>query len=305
MIKITYGGGHSPRLFIDRLTVLLSFDDDEEATGVHAALFTAFSDPDVFSGSKPPSGVKAEKSIKIDGLKQKHWPYLEYRYSAPYARQMRLSLHPADMGLSGFEALHDILTMFVSGGWGAFVQRAKVTIIEVSIDLPGIAFDHIHILPSSVQTYTVYQSGQKAETVYLGKPNSNQTKIYNRGLKREKQGQEDKAGPCTRVERVLKSPNKLVKDLKTLKNPFTNVAFVDLPQQPPSFEKKPYIWTMFTDSVAQRGLHPALKMLPEKKRLDYQGYVEGSKKAWWLPKAIWGGWPKVVDDLKLTDEAYW
>ncbi|MGR3481947.1 hypothetical protein [Salipiger marinus] len=305
MIKIKYGKG-SPHLFIDRLVVKLNFLPGESAYQTHSALFTIFDDPESFSGTsfKKPNEL-SKKIVLASVANSKHHPHLIYRHADHQAQWMRLTLHPREMGLQGFENLHSVLIMFVENGWGGFVAKAKVTQIEVSIDLEGIPFNSVHVLPDQAKTVTVFKSGQKIETVYFNKSKSSQTVVYDRAAKRQKKGQDEKAGPCTRIERKKSSLNLCVHQLGELTNPFSHIKFVAVPAVPPPDEAKEYLWTLFTDAVAQRGLDPALKMLPQAKRTAYRKYLAAQKKDWWLPGAIWLSWPSVLEDLKLTDAKFW
>lgn len=306
MINIKYGKGNSPLLFIDRLVVKLNFLPDEDPHQVHNALFPLFDDPECFSYTKPANSVQVEKKIVLTSVtNSKHHPHFVYRHANHQAQWMRLTLHPRDMGLQGFEDLHNILSQFTNYGWGSFVCDAKVTQIEVSIDLQGIPFNSVHVLPDQAKTMTVYKSGKQVETIYIGKPKSNQTVIYDRAAKRKKQGQDDKAGPCTRIERKKTSLNLMVHELGKLTNPFSHVKFVSVPAVPPPFEAKEYLWVLFTDAVAQRGLDPALKLLPQAKRTKYRKFIAGQKHDWWMPKVIWQAWPGVLDTLELTDPEFW
>jgi hypothetical protein len=310
MIKIKIKNKHdkaqSPKLFIDRLVVKLDFLPGDKAQQTHSAIFPLFDDPECFFGKKPASPVQIEKKIVLASVaNDKHFPHLIYRYANQQAQWMRLTLHPRDMGLQGFEDLHSILGQFTDHGWGSFVSGAKVTQIEVSIDLEGIPFNSVHILPDQAQTMTVYKSGKQAETLYLGKSKSNQTVIYDRAAKRQKQGQFEKAGPCTRIERKKSGVNLKICDLGKLTNPFSHVKFVSIPAAPPPTEPKEYMWTLFTDSVAQRELAPALKLLPQDKRSKYRKYLNHHKRSWWVPDIIWKQWPDVLGALKLTDKDYW
>jgi hypothetical protein len=306
MIKIKYKKVHSPHLFIDRLVVKLDFLPGEDAHQMHNTLYPLFDDPKCFSGTKPASPVQIEKNIVLPSLiNDKHCPHFIYRHANHQAQWMRLTVHPRDMGLQGFSELHSVLTMFTDHGWGSFISAAKVTQIEVSIDLEGIPFNTVHVLPDQAKTMTIFKSGQQVETTYIGKSTSSQTVIYDRAAKRKKQGQDDKAGPCTRIERKKPSPNLHLRDLGKLKNPFTHVQFVDVPAVAPSDEPKDYVWALFTDAVAQRGLDPALKLLPQVKRTAYRKYIAAHKRPWWKPEIIWQSWLSVLDDLKMTDASFW
>ncbi|KIN79624.1 hypothetical protein Z950_158 [Sulfitobacter mediterraneus KCTC 32188] len=250
--------------------------------------------------------MEIEKKVVLASVPNtKHHPHFTYRYANHEAHWMRLTLHPRDMDLAGFEDLHSILGQFTDDGWGSFVSKAKVTQIEVSIDLEGIPFNSVHILPDQAQTMTFFKSGQKVETIYIGKSKSNQTVIYDRAAKRKKLGQFEKAIPCTRIERKKTSLNLKVHELGKLTNPFAHVKFVNVPAAPPPFELKEYLWVLFTDAVAQRGLDPALKLLPQAKRTKYRKYLADQKHSWWMPDIIWSSWPNVLSSLKLTDPKHW
>jgi hypothetical protein len=306
MIKIKYKKVDNAHLFIDRLVVKLNFLPGEAAHQTHNALFQIFDDPECFSGTQPANTVQIEKKIVLASVtNSKHHAHLIYRYADHQAQWMRMTLHPRDMGLQGFEDLHNVLGLFLEEGWGSFVAGAKVTQIEVSIDLEGVPFNNVHVLPDQVQTSTLYKSGQQIETIYLGKSKSNQTIVYDRGGKRKKKKQYDKAGPCTRIERKKSNLNLYVHELGKLTNPFSHVKFVDVPAIPPPDEVKEYLWTLFTDAVAQRGLDPALKLLPQAKRTAYRNYISAQQQPWWKPGIIWYSWPKVLEDLKLTNPKFW
>lgn len=305
-VIIKYGNGHSPNLFIDRLVVKLDFLPGESAFDVNSELWPLFDDPECFIGTKPASGHEISRNIVLASVaKKKHYPHFVYRYADKQAQWMRLTLHPRDMKLKGFEDLHLILSTFVEGGWGKFVSNAKFTQIEVSIDLEGIPFNSVHVLPDQAKTSTVYRSGKQLQTVYFGKTKSNQTVVYDRGAKRAEQGDKAKSGDCTRIERKKSGVNLKLHELGALPNPFTHVKFVDVPANPPPSEAKAYQWALFTDAVAQRGLDPALKLLPQAKRTAYRKYIADNTRPWWMPNFIWYGWPKVLAELKLTDATAW
>lgn len=310
MIKIKFKSKKpevcNPRLFIDRLVVKLTFHPDQNAHETHLALYPLFDDPECFSYTKPATPVQIEKKIVLANVPNaKHHAHFIYRHAKQQAQWMRLTLHPRDMGVQGFEDLHGILKMFTDNGWGTFVSAAMVTQIEVSIDLVGIPFNSVHVLPDQAQTTTLYKSGKQIETQYLGSSKANQTVIYDRAVKRKKLGQDDKADPCTRIERKKTGLNLKVHELGNLSNPFSHIKFVSVPAVPPLSEKKEYLWTLFTDSVAQRGLDPALKLLPQVKRTAYRKYLTAKKRPWWMPDAIWTAWPTVLSELKLTDDSFW
>lgn len=290
------------QLFIDRVVVTLELGAAAFAEDMHSKMLDALQKYSVFYGSKK-TPTKVERQIALSSIEQvKHYPHMIYRFGGDKAQSLRLTLHPKDMGKQGFVELHDVLSDVLPGGWRYFIENAKITLIEISIDLHGVDFNNVNILPAGKQIYSAFQSGNKlTETIYLGKSRNNQIKVYNRGLKRAKLGQFQIAGTCTRVERTRKYTQLKLANLSSVQNPFNNLHFSSLPTAPPATEVKPYVWSLFLDSAAHRGLDPALKLLPPKKRTQYRAYLKKYEEPWWQPDTIWGKWPTVLAELGIID----
>lgn len=89
-------------------------------------------------------------------------------------------------------------------------------------------------------------------------------------------------------------------------NPFLGLSFVDLPHCPPQGKQNEYVWPLFCDSVQQRTLPVALKLLPATtKRKEFRSWLSQHPKPWWDLDAIWDQWPKMLDDTKFLDVSYW
>ena len=264
--------------------------------------------------------------IRLELTKEQHYPYLEVAFTTnkdvKKVTEIKLKLHPKDLGIDALEELHVTLGTWLDGGLGFFVEKATVRKIEITIDLHGVPMTNVHVLPDQAKTSTTYRAGSTLETLYLGTSKANQTCIYDRGAKRAAKGQMHLAGTCTRVERKLINVNKYVMGLEAMKNPFANIKMVDIPAQGPKQKtkkktssgdndtsgdtgSKDYIWTLFVDSVAQRTLDPALKLLPQAKRTQYRNHLKKHSCTWWNPAEIWQQWPEFLSSLKLTDPKYW
>ena len=103
----------------------------------------------------------------------------------------------------------------------------------------------------------------------------------------------------TRVERVLRGQAIPVASLANLDNVFAGIKMVDLPSTAPSAGKA-YIWTLFCDAVAQRGLPAALKLLPaDTYRKNYRKWLAQHPKPWWQPEEIWAEWGPMIQQTKL------
>jgi len=191
-------------------------------------------------------------------------------------------------------------------GWGYVIAHGHVTMLEVSLNLPEVTVNDFHLLPTQSQTVRSWSNVGKLETLVLGKPNGNQTRVYNRTAKRKANKQYGSQYAGTRLERVLRpgTPLPLV-DLPQLHNPFAVLDLVVMPLTPPPDEHKPYIWELFTDSVARRTLPVALKLLPEDKRTLYRKWLKLHPVGWWEPNQIWNHWPQYLAQTGLSDYSQW
>jgi hypothetical protein len=83
-----------------------------------------------------------------------------------------------------------------------------------------------------------------------------------------------------------------------LSNPFKAAKLLKMPG-PPVSEKKPYMWSLFTDSVSVRGLPAALALLPSEKRTAYRKHLKLFEHELWTPDEIWAKWPACLAEYKL------
>jgi hypothetical protein len=216
-------------------------------------------------------------------------------------KSLRLEFAPADIGKAGMDVLHASLVLFLPDGWPYVLEHGTVTKIEVTVDIPKIPTANIHVLPSMVTSARTWTKDGALETVVLGSAKSgSQLRIYDRGKKRKANKQYSPDYEGTRVERVLRLAQPLLK-LPLLPNPFVGLRLIIAPSKPPE-EPKGYIWTMFTDSVAARSLPIALKLLPEEKRTLYRKWFKQNAAVFWDPDEIWKKWPDRVREALMLDQ---
>lgn len=173
--------------------------------------------------------------------------------------------------------------------------------LEVSVDFPGVEMDQFHLLPQQIATSRAWNNKGHLETLVLGKRRSSQTRIYDRGKKRKAKGQLAMGATTARVERILRlQPAPLLSQLPNLKNPFAALMMVVSDPGPPPGDTKPHYWIMFMDCAAQRGLTPALALLPEERRTAYRKWLAQNPTSWWDPDAIWKGWVPMLKELKIV-----
>lgn len=291
--------------FIDRMRVSINFEPGEMAEEVQSNIWAQVADKDAFTQVASKGSYNAAWRIKIaSALKLKHYPLMQYRYVDKCAARLAIDFAPDDLGPDGLDLMHIALKSIVDGGWVAFVELGKVNMIEVTVDLHGVPMGGFHVLPQQTTTVKSWSNAGKLETLYLGKKQGNFTRIYDRGKKRASKKQAWAHGHVTRVERVLKGQEIPVASLANLDNVFAGIKMVDLPPTAPP-EGKGYIWDLFCDAVAQRGLPAALKVLPaDTYRKNYRKWLAQHPKPWWQPEEIWAEWGPMIEKTKLASKEW-
>ncbi|UWP97870.1 hypothetical protein [Aliiroseovarius crassostreae] len=294
--------------FIDRMTVGINFTPDAASEAIHSNIWSQLADTKTFPPAKTSGGYhKAWRVAVASAVKFKHHPFMQYRHASKCAARLSLSFSPHDLGEQGLDEMHIALKSMIDGGWEAFIDAGTVSMIEVSVDLPGIPMSGFHVLPQQTTTVKTWSNAGQLETVVFGKKKGNQTRIYDRAQKRMAKKQAWAKGKSTRVERVLRSQVLPVTSLPDLSNAFSHLALVDLPATPPPGEPKgkEYVWHLFCDAVHVRGLPVALKLLPEDSyRKRYRKWLAQHAKPWWQPEQIWQGWKPMIKKTRLTKKGW-
>ena len=223
--------------FIDRMTVGVNYEPNDLSADIHSNIWTQTNDTSVFAAVKPGGSYKRAWRIKLNAAVQiKHFPVMRYRYAEGCAARLSLTFSPHDLGPKGLEELHAVLVSIVPQGWGSIVEDGQVTMLEVSIDLPGIPIGNCHPLMQQTTVVKSWSTGGKLETLLFGKKSGNQTRMYDRGQKRKSKKQAWPHGETTRIERVLRGQHLPIQQLPELANLFAGMNFIDLPPKPPPSE---------------------------------------------------------------------
>ncbi len=294
--------------FIDRMTVGINFSPNAASEAIHSNIWAQLADTQTYPPAKTSGGYNKAWRVALNSpLKMKHRPFMQYRHADKCAARISLSFSPHDLGNQGLEEMHIALKSMIDDGWDAFIDAGMISMIEVSVDLPGVSMSNLHILPQQTTTVKTWSNAGQLETVMFGKKKGNQTRIYDRAQKRMAKKQAWAKGKATRVERVLRSQAQPVKSLPSLPNAFSHLAFVDLPPTPPPGEPKgkEYVWHLFSDAVHVRGLPVALKMLPEDSyRKRYRKWLAQHTKPWWQPEQTWLGWEPMIEKTRLAKNGW-
>lgn len=300
---------HELKPFIDWISIVIT-PPDKDQHHIHNAFWSAVDDPELFadalSAEKKAAGSgfnKAKRLVLPSVMAPKKRPTLFIRYLKEQNRisKLRLDFVPVDLGPNGMIELHVAIHTILPDGWAYVVEHGRITRIDVAIDLPDLTMDSIQLKPKkTAHTQKWFPDGQ-LETIYIGKPGSNQTAIYDRSKKREKLGQD--MPPCLRIERRIKPAGMKLTNLPAMKNPFTGTALlIALPG--PFNPQKVNDWSMFSDSVKERGLSAALALLPKDRRAAYKTYIEAHALPAWDPLEIWERWKPMLEELKIAEPSW-
>lgn len=281
--------------FIDKLSITLAIPKADYAD-IHAAVYTAINDKSVFQAAKKAKHFAVAQLIAIPGTAERALFYFNSKSGEP--PHARLEFNPSKLGPVGMDQLHAILTTVFDGGWRYVLQHGRITRLDIAVDLPDARMHHFLLLPSKGLNVCHFKQDGKLKTAYLGKATGNQTAVYSKSFEQKSKGKP--IIPSTvRLERRLRSQKiKSLNQLENLDNVFADMQLVKpMPSAPDGYGK--WIWHLFLDSVAVRGLPSALARLPEKERTKFRKHLKDQAIGWWDPEAIWARWPAVISELHL------
>jgi hypothetical protein len=196
----------------------------------------------------------------------------------------RIEFNPAIVGPAGVDHIIAILNSIFAQGGHHFLRNSFVTRVDIALDLHGLSADQVIVRSSRQRTHGIF-SNQKGipETIYLGKPKSNQTAVYNK-----KNGE----GSSLRLERRTK-PKFRGNQLVSLPDPFRVVQMVHTDSLSPFLDGM--IPDQFFDSVRVRGFGHVLAALPSAQRKRIEAALKDPTQSR-LPSTeeVWRSWPTLL-----------
>jgi len=169
-----------------------------------------------------------------------------------------------------FKQLDDFLDLAPS-----IVGKAKVTRVDVAVDLPGIQIgDYAFERPKSPIRHLIYRKG-RLETLYLGTKAKGQFCIYDKGAQLG-----DKTKVLTRVE-ARACPNLAAADLHAMKNPLVLIQVYDIATAKLQLGK-PLTSTLHR-AVRAEGLHGPMTDFPPLAISKNESAVKANSAAFWTP----------------------
>jgi hypothetical protein len=289
-----------PSPFIDKITIVVNFLE-ADATAVYNAVWTAIHDKGVFNdtGYKAKSGYNLAKWLHLESTVAR--ALFQFKYENKKAIKCRFEFNPRKLGESGIDELRAIAVILMNGGWEYVVKHGRITRIDIAVDIPNTRPENYAILPQQGLTSQKWAVNGKLQTFVLGTKKGNQTILYNKKAKRLSQGKKWSGKAAVRIERRLRNPSPYkLSLLHKLLNPFLAAKLLKMPG-PPAWEKKPWMWSLFTDSVSVRGLPAALKILPAERRTAYRKHLAQCAHELWTPDQIWAKWPACLAKYKLHE----
>jgi hypothetical protein len=201
----------------------------------------------------------------------------------------RLEFNPANLGLDGVDHIIAILDLIFLQGARHLLRNSFVIRVDVALDLHGLSVDQVIVRSSRQRTHGIFtnQMGVPA-TIYLGKPKSNQTAVYNRN---------NDAGPSLRVERRVK-PGCRGHQLAFLADPFRNVKMVHTDTLRPFLDGM--VPDQFFDSVRVRGFtHVLATLSPSQRRTIKAALKDPTQSLLSSTEGIWRSWPQLMKSSGL------
>jgi hypothetical protein len=210
---------------------------------------------------------------------------------------LRLEWNPAKWSPSAKAHLFGTISavMLRPAKFDQLLADAKVTRLDVALDVPGIRPDDcLWELKKGVYRSSIIKGGTP-ETLYLGnlKAAKGGIRIYDKGAEMDVPSLK-----LTRIERVYKNSKLRLCDLTDLPNVFHTLSCLDANAAmaglgtagvPPMY--RPFLH----DACAYRGLAAALNRIESASlRTKLMKAISSSVPAFWDLDAIWAGWPAAV-----------
>jgi hypothetical protein len=175
----------------------------------------------------------------------------------------RIEFNPAILVIAGVDRIIGILdSIFVERGH-RLLRDSIVTRTDPALDLRGQSVDKLTVRSIRRRTHGIFSDQHGIpKTIYLGKPKSNQTAVYNR----------DKDGPSVRAERRV-NPKCRGSQLQSLPDRFRVVQMVLAESLLPFLNGM--IPDQFFDSVRVHGFTHVLATLPPAQRRAIKAVFSG------------------------------
>lgn len=288
---------------IDKMSVVIpDIYDEEYITATQHVLWDACHSSELgFTYTKQSQGYKT--CVKMHHLPKKKTtqtgsPLLfQINNGIKKRPQIRMEWNPSKMPYEFAEQIDDMLMCSCGFGFYELLSKAKVTRIDINVDIHNVEFDAVMIkIKKNRIANTFFDQKGRIQTMNFGSSKGNQYSIYS------KSGQTGLAyfGHVLRIEARMRPKTLYMKDLKHMSNPLTNIEIFDMQHNDTSIDKD--FWKMFRDSCRYRGVSNALKILSQNKRNKMKKAVNNSHAKWWIPELFWDDqWISALENHDFLD----
>lgn len=282
---------------LDKLSLTLPVDADQEKS---AMLDVALHAKDAGWGQPvyPSNGYKLNLRMKLSS--GPGWVLFSWSPVNKMRAFFRIECNPSKVGPEGIKELLCVeIDLLVDGGLPAFLAKAKVSRMDVALDLVGVSIGQLVAFSDCAVRSAKYDRFGKLETIYLGASKSAaQTRIYDKLAEMTAKSHAAYSPvPVTRVERVVNNAG-LLKNLPQKKNPFSTLHLASHGEKPDGIE--PHMWRLFCCHSVQHTGAATLAMLPKPLRTKFKKALKASEPTWWDTHELWKQWPALVYDLGLS-----
>ena len=219
--------------------------------------------------------------------------------SRPY---FRIEFNPSKLQTEGIaELIYCDIVLLLNLGAGELYGRAKVSRIDIAIDLGGVSIKNLLVFSDYAVRSTKYDRSGDLETIYLGSQKSPaQTRIYDKVAEMIAKGLTvSSAHPITRIERVARNKG-LLKNLAKMKNPLSTLHLGFPANKPDGIPT--HTWAMFCSYAREHTTQAALAMLPKSERGKFKAAMKLVEPDWWDTAVIWQQWPALIDHVGLVPQ---
>jgi len=296
---------HKPK--IDKLSVVLPIENLQERDHVIHALNgmimlggpTGFYAPGTKKGGYKQS-VRIHSYTKA-GHPSKEFMLVQANPSNEKKAFMRCEWNPARLGPVGFAQMkHEMETEVLPNWLVKLISLGRVTRLDIAVDLRGTHMDDLIIRNKQSRAMTLITGTDgRTETIYFGKPKSNQLSAYDLVKKAKAKGLPIPKVPMTRIEKRWKNPG-MVKELPNLKNPLSGITIYH--PDPISYHGPKVGYESFRNLCQVRGVKRALEQQPYTMKKLTKPWLEAQRAKWWAPNALWSHWPTVLENAGLASK---
>jgi hypothetical protein len=303
---------NKPPLVIDRVSITIAVDEVDHRNVIRETYFS-----DLKKNEQPfeNRGWLSTKGGRYETAMRIHAPNAQNDIAGKWSKEvfallqcnpkngqggfLRLEFNPNRWGTSVQHLWQELEhVMWNPGNFLDFMMKAKVTRLDVAIDIDGIQPDD-YVWDTSKAIYRSHiLKRARLETLYLGSKNAarakGQVRIYDKAAQMKIPNSK-----LTRVERVVKSGVLRVADLPKLPNVLDGIECYDVVHAlANSGLVPPEYCQFFHDACASRGLRGALKNIKDdKRRKQIRAVIKSSTPTFWDPDLAWSGWGKAVSKV--------